>query len=337
MSAVVAAVALVLAACGSSADSADDDAGSGGSGEFPVTIKHAFGETTIEKKPERVATVAWSNHEVPLALGVVPVGMQRTTYGDDDKDGLHPWVKDRLDELGADTPVLFDEADGIDFEAVADAQPDVILAAYSGLTQEEYDTLSKIAPVVAYPDTPWGTTWRQTIEMNSAALGLADEGQKLIEELETTIADGVAEYPQLKDKTAMFVYVEPSDLSSIGVYTTKDARAAYMEDLGLAMPKAVLENSKDAKNFFFEQSAEEIDAFDDADILIGYGGDNHELLNLLRSDPLLSKLPAVERGSVAEFVDGTPLASAGTPTALSIPWALDDYLATLAEAADKVQ
>ena len=38
-----------------------------------------------------------------------------------------------------------DRYDGIDFEAVADTQPDVILAAYSGLTQEDYDTLSKIA------------------------------------------------------------------------------------------------------------------------------------------------------------------------------------------------
>ncbi len=32
-------------------------------------------------------------------------------------------------------PVLFDETDGIDFEAVADTNPDVILASYSGLTR----------------------------------------------------------------------------------------------------------------------------------------------------------------------------------------------------------
>ena len=30
--------------------------------------------------------------------------------------------------MGAETPVLFDETDGIDFEAVADTDPDVILA-----------------------------------------------------------------------------------------------------------------------------------------------------------------------------------------------------------------
>ena len=128
------------------------------SSAFPVTIEHAFGETTIEAKPERVATVAWANHEVPLALGVVPVGMGEATWGDDDDDGVLPWVEDKLEELGADTPVLFDETDGIDFEAVADTEPDVILASYSGLTQEDYDTLSKIAPVVAYPEVAWGTS-----------------------------------------------------------------------------------------------------------------------------------------------------------------------------------
>ena len=142
---------LSLAACGSDSEDGTSSEGSdapAAADAFPVTIEHVYGETTIEKKPERVATVAWANHEVPLALGVVPVGMSKATWGDDDADGVLPWVEEELEELGADTPVLFDETEGIDFEAVADTQPDVILAAYSGITQEEYDTLSKIAPAL---------------------------------------------------------------------------------------------------------------------------------------------------------------------------------------------
>ena len=57
--------------------------------------------------------------------------MAAVSWGDDDGDGVLPWVEDRLAELGADTPVLFDETDGIDFEAVNDTRPDVILAGYS--------------------------------------------------------------------------------------------------------------------------------------------------------------------------------------------------------------
>ena len=86
------AVALTgsLAACSSSTDAATTESESDSG--FPVTIEHAYGETVIEQKPERVATVAWSNHEVPLALGVVPVGMSKATWGDDDGDGVLRWV-----------------------------------------------------------------------------------------------------------------------------------------------------------------------------------------------------------------------------------------------------
>src|SRR5690606_25919555 len=108
-------LALGLAAC---SPSSPDGAG-GGSGDWtPVTVEHAFGETTIDTEPERVATVNWANHEVPLALGIVPVGMAAADFGDDDGDGVLPWVEEKLQELDAETPVLFEETDGIDFEAV---------------------------------------------------------------------------------------------------------------------------------------------------------------------------------------------------------------------------
>ncbi|RLV55858.1 iron-siderophore ABC transporter substrate-binding protein [Aeromicrobium phragmitis] len=329
-----AAAALVLAACGSSSDdSALDDAA--GSGEFPVTVEHAFGETTIESEPERVAAVGWSNDEVALALGIVPVGMTKANYGDDDGDGILPWTEERLEELDAEAPVLFDDTEGVDFEAVADTQPDVILAAYSGLSQEEYDTLSKIAPVVAYPDTPWGTEWRETIEMNSRALGLEQEGQDLIADLEQQIADGIAERPELEGKTGAFVYLDPSDLSKVSYYTTHDPRAAFLVDLGLRTPALVEKSSTSTDQFFLDQSAEEADAFDDTDILISYGSE--QLLPTLQADPLLSQIPAVADGAVVILEDNTPLAAAGNPSPLSLPWALSDYLDLLADAASKVQ
>ena len=35
--------------------------------EYPITMKHAFGETIIESKPERIATVGWGNQDTPLS------------------------------------------------------------------------------------------------------------------------------------------------------------------------------------------------------------------------------------------------------------------------------
>lgn len=95
--ALAGAAALALSAC---APSTPSSTGGGSAAESSLTIKHALGTTTVPEKPERIATVNWANHEVPLALGVVPVGMARANFGDDDGNGLLPWVEEKLEELG---------------------------------------------------------------------------------------------------------------------------------------------------------------------------------------------------------------------------------------------
>jgi len=300
--------------------------------DYPLAIPHAFGTTTIAEKPRRVATVNSGNHEVPLALGVVPVGMAAANYGDNNGDGLLPWVAERLEELGAEPPVLFDEGDGIDFEAVAATEPDVILAAYSGLSRADYDTLSQIAPVVAYPDGAWTTEWRQMIRMNSAGMGLAAEGEALVARMEARIAEAIARHPQLAGKTAMFVtHLDATNLSVVNFYSAHDTRVKFFGDLGLAMPKSVIEATQPGQ-FFGSVSAERIDAFDDVDILVTYGG--APLLEAMKADPLMAHMPAVANEAIV-MLGNDPLGNAANPTPLSLPYLVDDYAALLAEAARK--
>ncbi|NGP19085.1 iron-siderophore ABC transporter substrate-binding protein [Devosia aurantiaca] len=302
--------------------------------DYPLTIEHALGTTTIEAKPERIVTVNWANHEVPLALGVVPVGMAFANFGDDDSDGLLPWVKERLDELGAETPVLFDEGDGIDFEAVAALDPDVILAAYSGLDQQTYDTLSEIAPVVAYPEAAWSTDWRDMIRFNSMGMGMAAEGEQLIADLEAEIKAVAAEHPVLEGKPAMFItHLDTTNLSTVKFYTNHDTRVQFFEDLGLAMPQSVIDASQDGA-FSGEVSAENIDAFNDVKLLVTYGG--QELIDALNADPLTSKMPAVASGAIVTL-GSDPLGTAANPTPLAISWVLKDYVKLLADAAAKAE
>jgi iron complex transport system substrate-binding protein len=323
----VATVALSLSAC---APAADDTEAAAGDGVFPVTIEHVYGTTTIESQPERVATVAWSNHEVPLALGVVPVGMSEVAWGDDDDNGVLPWVEDKLDELGAETPVLFDEAAGIDFEAVADTEPDLILASYSGITQEEYDTLSKIAPVVAYPEVAWGTTLDEMILMNSKAIGLEEEGKQLVADLESEIDAALANHPEFADKKVLFSYIDPSDFSQIGFYTTHDTRPGFLADHGLPVPTVVEEESAKTDEFYVTVSSEEADRFDDVDIFVTYGDTGGTIVEDLQADPLLSQIPAIAAGNIVLLENSTPLAASANPSPLSIGWGVDEYFGLLA-------
>lgn len=337
----VVAVGLALTACSTSggtpaASSSASTTAGGGTDTFPVTIQHAFGETTIPSQPQRVATVGWGSTESALALGVVPVGIASQAYGDDDGDGILPWSEEKLAELGGQTPTVYDETDGPALETLDGLTPDVILGTYSGLTKEQYDLLSKIAPTVAYPEIAWNTPWRDLITTNAKALGRTAEGDALVADLEKQIADAVAKHPEIQGKTVLFTYLNAADLSEISFYTPGDARAAYMADLGLATPASVTELSAGESGFYLTQSAENADVFSDVDILVTYGG--ADMVKALQADERYQAIPAVRNGAIVALEDGSALASAvSPPTALSLPWSLDEYVGMFADAAAKVK
>ena len=329
--AVAATAAVTLASCASDAPITEGGAAvpAAEAGAFPVTIEHAFGETTITEQPERVASVAWANHEVPLALGIVPVIQEKVTWGDDDANGILPWVEDELADLGAEPPALYDPTDGIDFEAINDAAPDVILAAYSGLTEEEYETLSKIAPVIAYPEVAWATSVEDMITMNAAALGFPDAGAALVDELDGEVAEALAAHAALDGAKVLFSYIDPADFSKIGFYTTHDTRPGFLAGIGLPLPTVVEEESATTDAFYVEVSAEEADRFADVDVFVTYGDDAETFIAALQADPLLSQIPAIAEGRIAVLQNSTPLAASANPSPLSIGWGIDDYFALL--------
>ena len=306
-----------------------------GTTEYPIVIEHAFGETTIEEKPERVATIEWSNHDVALALGVVHVGFSAANYGVQDDSGMLPWTSEKLKELNEETPTIFQDTDGLDFEAIADVNPDVILAAYSGITQEEYDTLSEIAPVVAYQTSPWVASWREQVTFNAMGMGMEEEGKQLIADTEKLIEEKASEHAEIKGKKAAFVSISAEDLSKFYIYSPGDPRGAFLTELGMEYPESITSQMTDPNSFYIEVSAENADMLNDAEIIVSYGDEN--TLAALQADPILGKVPAIERGSVVIIGDNTPLAAAGTPSPLSIEYSIDEYLTLLSEAVSKVK
>lgn len=335
---------LIVAGCSDKETSTDENKSNETTGssnsedsatQYPIVIKHALGETVIEEKPERVATIAWANHDVALALGVVPVGFSAANYGVQDESGMLPWTAEKLKELGEENPNIYQDTDGLDFEAISDSNPDVILAAYSGLTQEEYDTLSEIAPVVAYPETPWVITWRDQILFNAKGMGMEEEGKQLIADTEKLIQDKANEFPEIKGKKAAFGMFNATDLSKFYIYTPADPRGELLEELGMEYPESIKAQVQDESSFYIELSAENADALNDAEILIAYGDDN--TLKALQADPILGKVPAIKNGTVLIIPDNTPLAAAGNPNPLSIQYTIDEYVSLISEVAKKLK
>lgn len=305
---------------------------------YPITIEHAYGESVIEEKPENIASIGWGNQDVPLALGVAPVGTSMANFGAVGENGLLPWTMEAYEALGVIEPNVYSDLDGLNYEAIADSNPDVILATYSGITQEEYDTLSQIAPVIAYPEIAWQTYWREQALVSAKAIGMEEEGIDLVTNINSLIDEKVAAYPELDGKTAIFAWFNPADLSSFYVYFPVDPRAAYLQDMGLAFPQSIIDlvGEDVAKETFSTAiSSENADKLTDIDIIVTYGDES--MIETLQKNPLLSSIPAIANGAVVCLPNESELAAACNPTVLSIPATIDDYLEVLAQAANKAE
>ncbi len=301
---------------------------------FPLTVEHALGETTIEKKPENVVALGWGNVDVALSLGVAPVGVSKPSYGAADENGLFSWTNEAFASLGVENPNVIDDTDGLDFEAIANAAPDEILAVYSGITEEEYGQLSEIAPTIPYTTEAWATSWQDMTLDNAKALGLEAEGQALVEQTAELIAEKSAEHKDLEGLTAAYCYFDPANLGSFYVYMPKDPRASYLVDLGLTIPEEITALD-DGTFFFMTISSENIDVLNNLDLIVTWG--EEDTLETLQNDALVGSVPAIARGSVAFLSNNSDLIYAScTPTPLSINATIDQYLALLSDAAANV-
>ena len=159
----VGVVCLALTACATS-NASDSSTGSAEvtSGvdvdAFPVTLTHAFGTTVVPEPPQRVVVAGLNEADYLYSLGVAPVGVHEWWGGYEYATG--PWAEDVRDDLAAEPAVQ--QGWDINVEWVAAQRPDLIVATYHELDRAMYDTLSKIAPVVAQHEDydTWTTPWR---------------------------------------------------------------------------------------------------------------------------------------------------------------------------------
>lgn len=299
---------------------------------YPVTITHAHGSTTIEQTPTRVATIGWADADVVAALGVVPVGAPKITWGGN-ADGSTDWFDAKADELGVKDGDIarYDDSAGIPFDDIAATRPDLILGLSSGVSKEDYDKLSKIAPVVPYTVAPWGTPWQDQLEAIGQALGRPTQAAALEASTTKTIADAVAANPQLKGKSAAWAWFSPTDLSTIGLYTTADLRPQMLREFGLVDSPTVVELSKaDPSAFSVNLSAEKASTLD-ADLVVFYAAEGTQTDDIM-GNALLSQIPALRKKQFVASADNAIALSMSLPSPLSVRTAVDDFLPKIATA-----
>ncbi|MBB5122907.1 iron-siderophore ABC transporter substrate-binding protein [Streptomyces eurocidicus] len=328
--AVALAAALTLTACGGGDSGKEEDsAAKGGSsgGAFPVTVEHKYGSTEIKKAPKRVVTLGLSDQDAVLALGVKPVGS--VDWFKEKPYGKWPWAKELW---GSQPPTVVGERDEYNMEKIAGLKPDLVVAQYSGMKKEQYETLKKMGvPVVAQPKghadymAPWQVSTRQI----GKALGKEAEAEK-------KIADIGARFKAVRDKHPEFAkqtltVADSFEAGKYSAFTKGDPKAIFFSELGFKLKPEIDKLAKPGWNVA-ELSAEKLDVLD-ADRLV-WVTSSTQANDRIKGEPFYKKLKvSEEKRDLFVPYEGPDVGAAFSfNTVLSIPYAIDEIVPLLTAA-----
>lgn len=301
-------LALATAGCGDGAERQPESVG--------VTVTDKYGRTVVGADPQRVVSVGYNDHDALLALGVVPVGVF-DWYGDQ-PDATWPWAHEHLG--GAHPAIVGTAGGGLDLEAVAAAEPDLVVGTYSGVTQAERDTLSALAPTVVQPGefADFGVPWQIQTRTVGKALGRSEGANDLVTGVQQRFADVAAANPVFRGRTVVVGALQGP--GQFGVYGPEDPKVRFLTELGFVNPPVT---DRITGTNFAPISTEQL-SLADADLLVWYagGGFGDTLRAELDRTPVYAGLRAVREGRVIILEDTAAEAMAWS-TVLSLPYALE--------------
>jgi iron complex transport system substrate-binding protein len=341
--AAVVGAALLVSACGAD----DDDAGAATtapatvatsptpdpstattSGEvFPVTIRTAYGEITLDERPERIVALAGRHVELLGLLDEEPLAF--TDYGATNDELLtsYPWMAGTL--AGDADPSLFTADYAPAAEAIAALEPDLILTTIWQADEPMYEQLSQIAPTYVGIETDTNTSWQDDLAALAALTGhdttIVDEQEAA---LDAALSSAAERLPGLQDATFYVAALGEGEQLWLTEYASAPLLALGLQP-GDGQPLTG-EEGADAPRF----SQENIDQLT-ADVVF-IAAENRdpsgEFRAALEADPRLAELPASANGTLIFLSPGQWNAVNGG-SAASVQWWLEQIVPVLESSA----
>lgn len=219
--------------------------------------------------------------------------------------------------------------DELNFEQISTLDADLILGVDSGLTQDEYDTLSEIAPTVAQPGeyADFGVPWQDMARIIGRAVGREDRADELVSDIEARFDKAREAHPEFEGSTGLLA----ADLEDGSVYVYAEGPAPrFLTSLGLELPSETAEVFTGEDRAPVPLSLEQVELLE-ADILaMGvYGGGS------IAERPVFQGLDVSREGRTL-FMPEMSLANGAITfsTLLSLPIALDEIVPRIAAAID---
>lgn len=304
--------------------------------KFPLKVKHQYGTTVIDKKPQRVAVYSTyhRDEDVFLALDVVPVALS----GISEEDAFPQWEKEKIQQLKAQNPVIINAPFKEYLQKLKTMRPDIIIISSSDLKNyKNYKALSKIAPTIPFPDDvvySEQATVLCKMQFYSRILGTPKKGENYMKKVRLIMRNALSAHPILRRKRVIVasVYSESGSIS-IGHSDRSDPRTGFLYDVGLPIPKAFKYQS-----FRSISGTKLSDYFSDIDVFVPYNltNTNAKTIAALQADQYAMQIPAIKNGRIVQFNQNNKeygYVSYSYP--LSIPWGVNKYLDILEETAKK--
>ncbi|MCF4007360.1 Fe2+-enterobactin ABC transporter substrate-binding protein [Corynebacterium uropygiale] len=292
-------MAFSLAAC--SGDTSSSSASSGENsateqqGQWPRTIKHELGETTLDHQPKKIANTALSATGTLLAMDAPLAATAATNPSDvtDDKGFFSQWAK-VADEKGVE--VLYPGLE-FDLESLIAQDPDLVIVSTSGAdsVSDQYQQISEKFPTIAIDYSK--QSWQDLAKELGYALGLEENAEKAIKEFDEYVAEQKKKIHPAEGGASIVSYNGPGEEQGIAKLTGPHSQ--LLSDLGFDVKEAPegMDTSKQARKDFSFISYENLTKGIQGDTVFLFSADEKKVEEFMK-DPLLANLPAVKEHRV---------------------------------------
>ncbi|WP_245819449.1 ABC transporter substrate-binding protein [Rhodococcoides yunnanense] len=282
------AVAGLLAGC-TSGDSSDADAET-------RTVETVYGSIEVPASPDRVVAASYDTPWQLMSLGVKPVATQ----------DYSSWIEEF-------TPAQQEFVDGLptigpfgeyNFEAIASADPDVIVGDADEIDQATYDQLATIAPTVVVKGDSRGD-WQKITTDLASALGRDDELNDSKAAYEATLDRVKSEYADviggnewahisLGDEEGQFSIQQPT--GAIGNLVVNELGLKY----GPGIPTDYTDRGYES--YSFEQIPDILAGVTVILFPLNADGSTSETVQAVLDNTLFGRIPAAQAGHVYGLV-----------------------------------
>ncbi len=286
--------------------------------------------------------LGFGNADTLLALGVTPVAMSE--WGIFENAGTGPWAEDlmKVNPQLIPIPQPDDETD-LPYGQIRELEPDLILDTSLHDDRKRHDQLSRIAPVLAAPEDA-GEFYvaglpEQTLRI-AQALGVPQEGQDLLDDLEAKATAAATDHPEFQDRTiATAMTIESSWYAQVA----EIPRLKFFYDLGFGPTPGLTEEAAATvpeNPDSIELTAKNFTKVMDADLVVVdatysdnlYGGATSTAVT---GDKRFAALPATRENRSFVFAqdpDRPYITALDRPSVLSANWLLDTLVPELSAA-----